>query len=161
RRKTHAELAGALLWLGKYGEAAAEFTQALQLMPPNDPERGPTRTLRELCRALKEVSPQTVEFGPDLELTAQINKLGLWSLPVEADGRKAQWIVDTGMTFSTVTESEAKRVGLELRDSGGRGSSDHTGRELPFRLAVAPDLRIGPAHLRNVVFVVVADRALQ
>ena len=65
------------------------------------------------------------------------------------------------MTFSTVTESEAKRVGLEVRDFGGRGGSDHTGRELPFRLAVASDLRIGPARMHNVVVVVVADRALQ
>ncbi len=161
RRKAQGELANALLWLGRYGDAAAEWTQALQLMRAGDSELGPTRTLRDLCSALKDVGAQTAEFGPDAVLTAQINKLGLWSLPVEANGTKSQWIVDTGMTFSTVTESEAKRIGLKLHDSGGRGSSDHTGRELPFRLAVASNLRIGPAHLRNVVFVVVADRALQ
>jgi hypothetical protein len=85
----------------------------------------------------------------------------LCSLRVQANGRKAEWVIDTGMTFSTVTESEANRVGLELRDFGGRAGSDHTRKELPFRLAVASELRIGAAHLRNVVFVVVADSALR
>ncbi|HZL25905.1 MAG TPA: retropepsin-like aspartic protease [Acidobacteriaceae bacterium] len=91
---------------------------------------------------------------------AKSSKLGLWSLPIEANTKQAEWVLDTGMTFSTVTESEAKRVGLTLLDSGGRGSSGHTARELPIRLAIATDLRIGSAHLRNVVFAVVADNAL-
>jgi hypothetical protein len=160
RRKSHEELANALIWLGRYGDAAGELAQVLQLMAQSDAERGPTRTLRAVCNALKDVSPQTVEFGTDTPLTAKFNKLGLWSLPVEANGRTAEWVIDTGMTFSTVTESEAIRVGLELRDSGGRGGSDHIGKEVPFRIAVASELRVGPAHLRNVVFVVVADSAL-
>jgi hypothetical protein len=161
RRKSHEELANALIWLGRYGDAAAELGQVLQLMARGDSERGPTRTLRAVCNGLKDVSPQTVEFRTGGPLTAKFNKLGFWSLPVEANGRKAEWVVDTGMTFSTVTESEAKRVGLELSDSGGRGGSDHTGKEVPFRLAIAPELRIGAAHLRNVVFAVVADGALK
>lgn len=160
RRKSHEELANALMWLGRYGEAAAEFGQVLQLMAPGDSERGATRTARALCTALKDVGPQTVEFGTDTPLTARVNKLGLWSLPVEANGREAEWVIDTGMTFSTVTESEAKRIGLVLRDSGGRVGSGHTGKELPFRLAIGSELHIGAAHLRNVVFVVVADSAL-
>jgi hypothetical protein len=160
RRKSHEELANALIWLGRYGDAADELARVLQLMSPGDSERGPTRSLRAVCSGLKDVSPQTVEFGTERALTAKFNKLGLWSVPVEANGREADWVIDTGMTFSTVTESEAKRVGLELRDSGGRGGSDHTGKQVPFRLAIASDIRIGAAHLRNVVVVVVADSAL-
>jgi predicted aspartyl protease len=64
-------------------------------------------------------------------LKAKFNRLGLWSLPVEANGRKAEWLIDTGMTFSTVTESEANRVRLELRDSGGRAGSDLPGKNSP------------------------------
>lgn len=160
RRKSHEEVANALIWLGRYGDAAVELVQVLQLMAQGDPERGPTRALLEVCNSLKDVSPQTVEFGTGRPLTARFNNLGSWNVPVEANGRNAEWVIDTGMTFSTVTESEAKRVRLELRDSGGRGGSDHTGKQLPFRLAVASDVRIGAAHLRNVVFVVVADNAL-
>jgi hypothetical protein len=159
-RKAHDELANALTRLGRYGEAAAEFDQVLRLMSPSDPERGPAIGARAIFTALKDVGPQTIEFGAEESLMAKSSKLGLWSLPIEANAKHAEWVLDTGMTFSTVTESEAKRVGLTLLDYGGRGSSGHTGKELPIRLAIATDLRIGAAHLRNVVFAVVADSAL-
>ena len=45
RRKTHEELASALIWLGRYGYAVGELSQVLQLMAQSDSERGSTRTL--------------------------------------------------------------------------------------------------------------------
>jgi hypothetical protein len=159
-RKAHDELANAFVRLGRYGEAAGEFDQVLRLMSSGDLERGSTSNARAIFTALKDVSPQTVEFGTEKPLVAKSSKLGLWSLPIEANTEPAEWVLDTGMTFSTVTESEAKRVGLTLLDSGGRGSSGHTAKQLPIRLAIATDLRIGSAQLRNVVFAVVADNAL-
>ena len=159
-RKVHDELANAFIRLGRYGEAAEELDQVLRLMSSGDPERRSTSDARAIFAALKVISPQTVEFGTEKSLVAKSSKLGLRSLPIEVNTKQAEWVLDTGMTFSTVTESEAKRVGLTLLDSGGRGSSGQTGKELPIRLAIATDLRLGSAHLRNVVFAVVADNAL-
>jgi tetratricopeptide (TPR) repeat protein len=145
-RKAHDELANAFIRLGRYGEAAGEFDQVLRLMSSGDPERGSTTNARAIFTALKDVSPQTVEFGTEKSLVAKSSKLGLWSLLIEANTKQAEWVLDTGMTFSTVTESEAKRVGLILLDSGGRGSSGQTAKELPIRLAIATDLRRQFAH---------------
>jgi hypothetical protein len=158
--EAHHELADALIRRGRYGEAAAEFDQLLRLMSPSDPERGELTNSRAIFAALKDVNPQTIEFTSEKTLTAKSGKLGLWSLPIEANGKQAEWVLDTNMTFSTVTASEAKRVGLTLLDTGGNGSSDHTGKKLPIRLAVGKDVRIGSAHLQNVVFAVVPDNAL-
>jgi tetratricopeptide (TPR) repeat protein len=159
-RNAHHDLADALTRLGRYGEAAAEFDQTLRLMSPSDPERKELINSRATFTALKDVSPQTIEFAAEVPLTARPSKIGLLSVPVEANGRRAEWMLDTGAFFSTVTESEAKRVGLTLLDFGGSGSSGHTGNEVPIRLAVAMELRIGAAHLRNIVFAVVPDSAL-
>jgi hypothetical protein len=158
--RAHDELSDAFTRLGRYAEAATEFEHVLRLLPANAPERGSADNSRTIFAALKNVGPQTVEFGPEMPLRAKPNKLGLWSLPIEVNGKQAEWVLDTGMTFSTVTESEAKRLGLQRLDSGGQGSSGHNGKELPVGLAVASDLGIGAAHLRSVVVVVVADNSL-
>src|SRR5581483_8634321 len=70
------------------------------------------------------------------------------------------WIFDTGANLSTLSESEAKRLGLVIRNSAGTVGSGHTGIQTSFRLAVAPEMRIGRARLHNVVFIVLADRAM-
>jgi predicted aspartyl protease len=66
---------------------------------------------------------------------------------------------DTGANLSMVTVSEAAALGLALRETNAvvHGS---TGARNPLRLAIAPELRVGPARLTNVVLLVLADDAL-
>jgi hypothetical protein len=78
---------------------------------------------------------------------------------VEVNSQRGEWIFDSGANYSTVTESEARRMGLAVRDVLGY-SRDFFGAKHPTRLAVAGELRFGSARLHNVIFLVLADQSL-
>jgi hypothetical protein len=158
-RKANEELASALVRIGRYREAARAWTEALDLTPDSDDDRAENENTRALYEALGDVAPQTVAFGDDAPMQAARNRLGSWDVPVEVNGRRGQWIFDTGANWSTLTESEAVKMGLSIRNTQTyvRGS---TGSKNMLRLAVAGDLQFGAAHLKNVVFLVLADKAL-
>jgi predicted aspartyl protease len=158
-RKANEEMASALVRLGRYGDAALALSEVLRLTPPNDIDRTDTENSRAFYESLADVAPQTVEFGEETAVQAEFNPLGTWNVPVEVNGHKGTWIFDTGANWSTVSESEAAEMGLALRETNTyvKGS---TGKKNPLRVAIAGDLRFGNAHLRNVVFLVLSDKAL-
>ncbi len=158
-RKAHEEMAAALVRIGLYGEAAREWSEALLLTPQTDNQRADNENSRVLYDSLRGVAPQTIEFGPDVPMDAQHNRVGSWDVPVEVNGQKGEGIFDTGANISTLSESEAARLGLAVRETRAYVGGS-TEKKNPLRLAVAADLHFGPAHLRNVVFLVIADQAL-
>ncbi len=102
---------------------------------------------------------QTVDFGEAAPTHAIRNALGSWNVPVEVNSLAGEWIFDTGANLSTLTESEAKRMGLVVRESKAYVNGS-TGKRNALRVAVAPAVRFGPARLHNVVFLVLADESL-
>lgn len=159
-RKVHEEIASAFERIGRYKEAAQELTQALLLTPEQDPERPENANTQLLMASLSDVAPETVEYGAgDVPIRATRNRLGSWDVPVQVNGAQGQWIFDTGAGLSTLTESEAKRMGLSVLETKTyvRGS---TGQKNTLRLAIAGDLQFGSARLHNVVFLVLTDAAL-
>jgi hypothetical protein len=159
QRKGYEEMPSALVRLGRYGEAARALREVLRLTPLNDIDRTDTENSRAFYESLAVIAPQTVEFGDETAVQAQFNPLSSWNVPVEVNGHKGTWIFDTGANWSTVSESEAAEMGLALRETNTyvKGS---TGKKNPLRMAIADDLRFGNAHLRNVVFLVLSDKAL-
>jgi predicted aspartyl protease len=159
QRKAYEEMASALVRLGRYGDAARALSEVLRLAPPNDVDRGDTDNSRALYESMAHISAQTVEFGEETATRAEFNPLGSWNVPVEVNGHQGKWIFDTGANWSTVSESEAAEMGLALRETNAyvKGS---TGKKNPLRVAIAGDLRFGNAHFRNVVFLVLSDKAL-
>ena len=159
QRKAYEEMASALIRLGRYGDAALALSEVLHLTPLNDIDRADTENSRALYQSLADIAPQSVEFGEETATQAEFNPLGSWDVPVEVNGHKGKWIFDTGANWSTVSESEAAEMGLALRETKTyvKGS---TGKRNPLRVAIASDLRFGNAHLRNVVFLVLSDKAL-
>ena len=159
-RKANEELASALAWLSRYRDSADALTEALRLTPLDDAEREGTDNARAIFESLSDVSPQTVRFGPEVAFHAKHNRLGSWDVPLQVNGVAGKWIFDTGANFSTVTESEAARMRLALRDSATyvKGSTE---KKSPVRLAVARELLLGSVRVSNVVLLVLPDRALR
>jgi predicted aspartyl protease len=155
QHNAYEELAGALKREGRYGEAARNLTEALPLTPPS--ERTGDANSRDLYAALADIPPQSVVFGEDAPVQATFNQLGSWDVPVEVNGRRGQWIFDTGANWSTLSSGE--RLGLETRESDTYVVGS-TGKKNVLRLAVASDLRIGRAHLTHVIFLVLSDESL-
>ena len=153
------ELASAQLRLGRYGETARAIAAALQVMPKTDENRSDTENDRKLYESLRDVPPQSIEFGEDTPVEAKFNAIGSWNVPLEVNGRPAEWIFDSGANLSALTESEAARLGLRVLESTAyvQGSTD---KKNALRLAVAPDLRFGRARLKNVVLLVLSDESV-
>jgi predicted aspartyl protease len=157
-RKARYELSWTLTRLGEYGQAAAEIAAGLRLTGEAELSHASLENARRLFEALNGAAKQTVEFGPPARVPARRNPLGLWEVPVEVNSQRGEWIFDTGANYSTISESEARRMGLAVRDVNAY-VSDFVGAH-PIRLAVAGELRFGSARFRNVVFLVMSDQSL-
>ena len=158
-RRAYEELASALARIGHYGEASSAWAEALRLTPLGEQDRADTENTRGLYESLGNVPPQTIQFDSEVHIEAKHSALGNWDVPVEVNGRRGEWIFDTGANQSTLSESEAARMGLSIREASVyvKGSTD---KKNSLRLAVAPELRFGGARLTNVVFLVLSDEAL-
>jgi predicted aspartyl protease len=158
-RKAREEMASAFTRLGRYKDAAQAWGEALLLTPGDDPERNGNDNTRALMAALSEVLPEAADFGEDVPITSERNRLGSWNAPVRVNGINGQWIFDTGANISTLTETEAKRMGLSVRETKAYVNGS-TQKRNALQLAVASDVQLGAAHIHNVVFLVLADQAL-
>jgi len=159
-RKARYELSSALTRLGECDEAANELAAALRLTPSGEMGRAESENALVFLKSLTGVGAQAVEFGPPAPIQARRNELGLWMVPVESNSQRGEWILDTGASLSTLTESEARRMGVAIRETHGYALG-YTQAKNPARLAVAGELRLGSASLHNVVFLVVPDEALR
>ena len=102
---------------------------------------------------------QVVDRVPSV-VRGEVGETGHLLAPVAVNGHGARFAVDTGATISTVTESEAKRLGLTTIP--GRPATGWFGGAVSRqRLAAAATLEIGRFRFRNVAFIVVPDGALQ
>jgi predicted aspartyl protease len=76
-----------------------------------------------------------------------------WSVPVSINGKPATYLLDSGAWISTISESEAKRLGLEIRAGSGT-LSDPSGKGVTIRTAVAKEVRLGAMRFQDVSFAV-------
>jgi predicted aspartyl protease len=72
------------------------------------------------------------------------------------NNRQVDWIVDTGMNISMISESEAQMLGISVHRLRAN-ASDLAGGTVPVGAAVADELRIGECDVRNVPLVVLPD----
>jgi hypothetical protein len=78
-------------------------------------------------------------------------------VPVTVNGIRANFLFDTGANFAVISESEARRLGMEIRDAPGAHSNDAAGTRMPVRLALARRVRAGGFEIENVPFQVARD----
>jgi len=117
---------------------------------PNKPEEQQERRLMAGFRGLPD---QTLV---NAKASAVHHESGSIFLPLSIDGKAATYFFDTGAWLSAMSESEAKRLGLNMRDTSATlGNS--SGTSVGFRTAVARDLVVGETHLKNVSFAVFPD----
>jgi hypothetical protein len=80
---------------------------------------------------------------------------GYPKLPASINGIEDNFILDTGAWQSALTEKEAKKLGLTIRDEAAT-LVDASGTPTVFRTAVADEVVIGAMRFRNVSFAVIA-----
>jgi predicted aspartyl protease len=144
-------LAYALFREGRYARSFNEI-EALLKIDSKDADALGTRSFFE---ALSHFPDQAVQENGTTKATVQMDD---GKLPLLINGQKASYFFDTGANLSTVSESEALRLGLEIRDvSSVGGSSDVNGNKVLFRVALAKSLALGGIVLNNVAFLVAGN----
>ena len=76
-----------------------------------------------------------------------------FSIPVSVNGKAGEYLFDTGAWQSVVTEPEAKRLGLAVRE-GKHEITDPSGTRVAYRTAVAREVTIGGMRFSDVSFAV-------
>ncbi len=145
--EAHRRLASLYLTHGKYREALAQV-DAVLLLRPDDSD---ARDVHPLLATLSQFPDQ--EMAHRAATTLELQEGGL---PFSIHGVQATYWFDTGANFSILSESEAKRFGLQVRDVATKVSVS-TGEKVDLRIAVADELSIGPIRLKNVGFLVFPD----
>lgn len=147
-KQIHHILAYAALREGRYERSLHEFDAVLAI-DPNDRD---AETTRPVIKALSKFPDQVVEGGGPDKVTVQMDG---GRLPLAINGRKAAYSFDTGANLSTISESEASRLGMDTIEVGSDAlSTDINGNKVLFRVALAKSLALGNIKLSNVVFLV-------
>ena len=112
------------------------------------------KNMRPLFQALSQ-SDQSVFRRRASTLPLRIEEGNLY-LPFTIGGKQASYVLDTGANFSLLSESEANRLGLLIRNVNTE-IGDSSGAHIGMRVAIAKDLLLGNLHLGNVAFGVLPD----
>lgn len=136
---------------GRY-HRALEQIEAMLSVKPDDAS---AQNAHLLLAALGRYPEQSVTTRRYSRASYRISDGNLF-LPVVVNGKSSTYMLDSGADVSAISESEAKRLGLNVRDIGAKGQ-DVTGGDVAFRLAVADQLTIGGTQLTNVAFLVISD----
>lgn len=77
-------------------------------------------------------------------------------LPFSINGVHATYWFDTGADLSVLSESEAKRFGLQIHSASVQ-VGDVNGTQVPTRIAVADEFSIGSIPVKHVAFLIFPD----
>lgn len=79
-----------------------------------------------------------------------------FAAPVRIDGTPANYLLDTGAWMSVMTEAEAKRSHLTIRDGDGM-LAETSGKGVRIRTAIVKELVVGSRRFRDVSFAILPD----
>jgi hypothetical protein len=128
---------------GLYADARRLIDEMLAIEPRDDLKN---------VRAVFGSGPNMRVRRASASFTCEVRDNGV-SLPATVEGKRVQWLVDTGANVSMVSDAEATRLGLVIRDSDGR-AADHAGGSAAVRTAIARRVVIGRTQLQDVPFLV-------
>jgi len=96
---------------------------------------------------------QTIESSHPSTLT---HELGSTFVRLSIDGGSATYFFDTGAWISCMSESEANRLHLTIRNTS-ESMGQSAGSQVGFRTAVASDVIVGDTHFKDISFAVFPD----
>ncbi len=144
-------LVGLYFRTGRYREASALAKDLLALKP----DAADIRNLLPTLQALSAYPDQKTVSRKPCRVAMEVED-GNLALPVRVNGVASHYLFDNGFSLSGMSETEARRLKLTVRDvttkldtMGGQG--------VQIRVAVVSDLQFGGARLKHDAFYVVPD----
>lgn len=148
----HSTLAHFYLRIGRFHDANGEILEMLAARP-KAPDLQNVRSLFSLLASVPDLA--IVAVRPGTVRTHVID--GNVFAPVTVNGFARAYMLDTGLSLSMMSESEAKSLGLTTQTST-TAVSDISGLSGPGAKIVQVDrLSVGGTELRHIPFLVVSD----
>ena len=136
---------------GRYREALTKLDQGLV----EKPDAEDMKAAHSLFAVLAQYPDLIVVSSRPSTLHSETIENNLF-LPVTANGVLGTYIMDSGANLSAMCESEARRLGLRVRESTSK-MYDISGTPSEIRVTEVPDQWIGKTHLKHVAFSVYPD----
>jgi Aspartyl protease len=147
----HSLLAGVYLRYGQYRKALSQVDEMLVLEPADSD----AKSVRPLLAALSSSPDQSIGRRHSSRLSWHREGAD-FGVPVFINGTPATYTFDTGANLSLLSESEAKRLGLAVRDVES-SMEVMTGARVSLRIAIASEFTVGAFRLKHVAFLVFPD----
>jgi hypothetical protein len=145
-------LIGIYFRTGRYREAWEEGHEMLK----ERPDAADIKNLMPTLGVLKTYPDQAVTRPHPHEVRIDFED-GNIVLPLQINGIKANYIFDNGFSTSGMSEGEARRLGLQVREVATTIDTMN-GTEVMIRIAVARNLEVAGIRLSNVAFYVLPDQ---
>ena len=155
-------LAGDYFKVGRYAESCNAYSDLLEHFG-NEFGVAEQQAIRDNLRTFemfRDAASQTVSGDRRFAVPMRTDRTGDLDVPVEVNGVKQWWILDTGANESVIAMSSAKKMGLTISKKSAQTQSGATGSEAPIKGAVIPELILGGATVHNVVALVMDDKSL-
>ena len=144
-------LIGIYFRTGRYREASAEA----QAMIGERPDAADVKNFMPTLEVLRTYPDQAVTRRHPRQVNIDFED-GNIVLPVRVNGVSANYIFDNGFSTSGMSEAEARRLGLQVREVTTTLDTMN-GTAVKIRIAVAGSLDVGGVRLSNVAFYVLPD----
>jgi len=142
-----------LYWrVGRYRDALASIDQLLK----QHPEQSDARNMRPLLETLSRRPVQVVERRRPSRIHYEL-KGGNLIVPASINGKPVYYILDTGFTTCSLSQSEARRVGLTTGDVSVKAGGSMLSSSVGMQAATASHLGIGDFQFRDVACTVLPD----
>lgn len=145
---------------GRYQDAVNAMDAADALGVESDPARAVSNAqARAIADILADAPATRASVLKPGEIPLRRDRLGLMRAGVQVNDVNEEAVIDTGASFSVMSESRARRAGLRLLGEAAAATASQSA--VPFKLAVADRLVLGDMTYENVVFGVYPDEALE
>lgn len=125
----------------------------------SDAERKDISNSAIIWKGLIHTAAQQTSITQDSRIPYKRDMAGLINVPVQFADSTFDFVFDTGANLSVITESYAKKAGLDILNVPFDVRAV-TGIEVKAQLGIARELRVGDIVVKNVVFIVFPDSAL-
>lgn len=143
-----------LFAMGAWAESAGYLRDgASELVEPL------TRARWRALAALAEALPANRRDPASLDVNVPVEPAGVPELLVGLGERGGAFVLDTGATFTTLSESLARSLGVDTLHDGGE-VRDGAGQLFPVRFGRLPGVVLGELRLGAMPVVVVKDQTL-